>query len=248
MRGFGDREERSARHGVSYVMRIFARVALLPITLPLVGIAGAQAPRVQDQGSLTITINGQRAGREDFRIAVTPRGGTMEYLATATVDYGDRRLEPALRADSVGVPMSYQVSLRGTEGGPERWVGQISRGRVSAQIHSSRGPAAREYIVSDGAIIVDDDVFHQYAFVARHRDEGAVTILVPRRNTQMRLRIATAGAESVQIGTQEIDATHVVLTEPSGARREVWVDGEGRLLKVSIPARGIVALRDDPPR
>lgn len=229
-------------------MRMLARFALFPFMLVLPGMATGQAPRVQDQGSLTITINGQRAGREDFRIAVTPRGGAMEYLATATVDYGDRRLEPALRADSVGVPMSYQITLRGTEGGPERWIGQIARGRVSAQIHSSRGPAAREYVVSDGAIIVDDDVFHQYAFVARHRDEGAVTILIPRRNTQVRLRIATAGTESVQVGTRELEATHVVLTEPSGARREVWVDGQGRLLKVSIPARGLVALRDDPPR
>lgn len=229
-------------------MRILARHAVVPLSLPFLSALSAQAPRVQDQGSLTITINGQRAGREDFRIAVTPRGQGMEYVATATVDYGTRRLEPALRADSGGVPMSYQVTIRTTDDGAERWVGQIARGRVSAQIHSSRGPAAREYIVTEGAMIVDDDVFHQYAFVARHRDAGSITILVPRRNTQIRLAIATAGSETVQVGTQELAATHVVLTEPSGAKREIWVDAEGRLLKVTIPARGIVALRDDPPR
>ena len=51
----------------------------------------------------------------------------------------------------------------------------------------------------------------------------------------------------VSIGTTELDAKHIVVTEPSGATRDVWVDAKGRVLKVAIPSRNVVALRDDPP-
>jgi hypothetical protein len=51
----------------------------------------------------------------------------------------------------------------------------------------------------------------------------------------------------VSIGSTAIEARHLLFTEPSGAVREVWIDSAGRVLKVAIPARGIIALRDDPP-
>ena len=72
--------------------------------------------------------------------------------------------------------------------------------------------------------------------------------MLPRDNAQIRIRVERAGTERVAIGTREIEGTKLVLTEPSGAKREVWVDSEGRVLKVALPAKGIVALRDDPPR
>jgi hypothetical protein len=208
----------------------------------------AQGARLVDGGSFSITVNGQRAGREDFTISATPRGQMVEHIAQATVTFGDRRLSPSLIADSSGVPLSYKITTRSTSGGPESWQGTIVRGKVSARIETPRGPAAREFIVTEGALILDDDVFHQYYFLAQRRANGTLTVVVPHRNAQLRLQISTAGDERVQIGTQEIDARHLVLTEPSGAQREVWVDKQGRVLRVAIPAQGIVAVRDDPPR
>jgi len=60
--------------------------------------------------------------------------------------------------------------------------------------------------------------------------------------------VADAGTEKISIGGTPIDARHFTIADPGGANREVWADASGRLLKVSIPSRGIVALRDDPPR
>jgi len=209
---------------------------------------GAQSTQVIDQGSFTITVSNQRAGREDFRIEGTPGGSEgLEYVARATVVFGDRKLTPALRSDSTGVPSDYQIESRGTTTGAERWSGKITRGRVSARINNARGESAKEYIVTDGAIIIDDDVFHQYYFVARRPLESSVAIVVPRRNTQLVVRLTSGGSERLTIGTRDIEARHLVLTEPGGAARDVWVDARGRVLKVAIPSRNIVALRDDPP-
>jgi hypothetical protein len=227
-------------------MRPIAGLALAASTLAMAGVAVAQGTRIADQGSFTISQNGQRIGREDFTISAAPSGSGVEFTASATVQYGDRRLQPSLRTDSSGVAMSYEVTTRAANSPAERWEGSIVRGRVSARIQTPRGQSAKEFIVADGALVLDDEVFHQYFFIAR--EQGPVTVMRPRENTQLRVGVVREGSDRVAIGTRELEATRVVLTEPGGARREIWVDAEGRVLKVSLPASGIVALRDDPPR
>jgi hypothetical protein len=221
---------------------------LLPALLTVVPAwSHAQAARTLDRGSFNISVNGQRVGREDFTISGTPGAAGMEYLSRATISWGDRRLTPSLWSDSSGAPSRYRIEVKGTSGSVERWMGSITRGRVSAQIATSRGESDREYVVADGAVMLDDDVFHQYYFVALRAGQPTVATVIPRRNTQMTLRVSNAGTESVSIGSTAIEARHLLFTEPSGAVREVWIDSAGRVLKVAIPARGIIALRDDPP-
>ncbi len=210
-------------------------------------VADAQSARTLDAGSFTITVNGQRVGREDFTISGTPGASGMEYLSKATVTWGDRRLTPSLWSDSAGAPSRYRVEVRGTSGSVERWTGTISRGRVSAQINTARGESDREYVVADGAVMLDDDVFHQYYFVAQRASSSTVPIVVPRRNTQMGLRVSNVGSERLTIGGKSIEGQHLQFTEPSGTVRDVWVDSAGRVLRVAIPSKGIVAQRDDPP-
>jgi hypothetical protein len=231
-------------HTRSRFLRAF--LLLVAFTVPATS-RGQGAPRTIDEGSFSITIGGQRAGRENFSIKATPRGQSVEYLAQAQVVYGDRRLIPALVADSLGAPMTYEITTRNA-GDTEKWAGTIVRGRVSARILTPRGQMAREYIVTEGAVILDDDVYHQYYFVARSRSAGSVPVVIPRRNAQARLQISTAGQERLTIGTRELDATHLVLSEPGGDQRDLWIDSEGRVLKVEVPARGIVVTRDDPPQ
>ncbi len=213
-------------------------------SLPLQGQQGGA--KTIDEGSFTITVNGQRAGREDFSIAGTPSGRGTEYIAKATVVMGDRRLIPAMQTDSTGAPMTYQIQTRNASD-QEWWSGTISRGRVDARMRTSKGEARKEYIVTEGAIILDDDVFHQYYFVVSRARTGTAAVVIPRRNAQLTLRISAAGSDPIAIAGKELEATHYVLSEPSGAQRDLWVDGQGRVLKVAIPAKGIVALRDDPP-
>ena len=57
-----------------------------------------------DEGSFTIAVNGERVGREDFRIRSTPGSAGPEVVATASVSYSNRRVLPQMRADSAGIP------------------------------------------------------------------------------------------------------------------------------------------------
>jgi hypothetical protein len=228
-------------------MRLQVRVLASATFLAMPQVAWSQG-QIIDQGSFTITHNGQRAGREDFTITGTPAANPQELIARATVVYGDRRLIPELRADSLLTPYTYSVEVKNAGASQEKWRGTILRGRVSAKIESSRGEAAKEFIASEGALILDDDVYHQYYFVARKVTSGTIAVIIPRRNSQQILKVASAGEDRIMIGTQEIEARHLVISDASGEQRDLWVDAKSRVLKVAVPARGLVALRDDPPR
>lgn len=216
------------------------------LTLLLPGALAAQV-RTIDQGSFTITMNNQRIGREDFTIVEDASGGTATYLARAIVEYRERglRLQPNLTATAAGASTTYEITVRG--GAIQKWTGTIDRNRVSAYVSTERGQAAKEFVVSVGALVLDDDVFHQYYFLAKRAGEGTIPVIVPQRNTQSRVTVARQGSERIELGMREVEAQKLSVTEASGPARELWIDAQGRVLKVAIPSRGIVAARDDVP-
>ena len=223
-----------------------AAVAL--IALPLA--AGAQVTTV-DEGSFTVTRGGAAVGREEFRILRQPAGAGTEFVARALAAYGDRRIAPALQADPGGLPLRYQVEVREGRAVTHRLTGQLARGHFATQAQSGSSESARTYLLGDTTVVVDDELFHQYYFLALHRRGGAevaVPMLVPRRNVHGAARVREDGPERLTVGARVLDATRLVVTDPLGRARIVWIDGGGRVLRVASPAEGLVAQRDDPPR
>jgi hypothetical protein len=207
----------------------------------------AQGSRIVDEGSFTITVNGRTAGRESFRISATSRGDVTEYLARAEVTYGDRRVTPELRAGAEGTVVDYTVT---TKSGSlsESWKGAVARGRLNATIASGRGTAAREYMVPAGIILLDDEIIHHHWFLVLRSKSGGMPVVVPRRSdVQANVAMTTVGEETLQISNHGVPATHLRATIAGGEVHDIWVDKSGRLLKVAVPARGLVAIRDDPP-
>lgn len=214
------------------------------------GRLGAQVVTM-DEGSFTVTRAGARIGREEFRILRQPAAGGVAYVLRALGAYGDTRVSPALQTDSAGMPLRYQVEVRTGSTVELRIAGQLGGGRFTAQASTPTGEAAREYLVRDGTLILDQDVFHQYFALGLGRRADTATVvavLSPRRNRQGGLRVQSRDAQTVTIGGAALEATHLVLTGDAGDRREVWLDRAGRVLRVLLPAEGLEALRDDPPR
>ncbi len=221
------------------------RYAILSSALLLAAGPLAAQSSVVDEGSFTISRGGDRIGREDFVIRRTASPGGDVLVASATVSYNGQRLSPALRTDQNGAPLAYQVEVRTGAEVRERLVGQVGRGRFSARLRTPQGESAKEYIVSTGALVLDDDVFHQYYFVALRDGSGSVPVVVPRRNVQVSMRIDQRGSEPITIGGRSISARHMVLSG-SGEPRHIWADDEGRVLRVTVG--DVSAVRDEPPR
>jgi hypothetical protein len=207
--------------------------------------AGSQGTPV-DEGTFIISRNGAVIGKEAFRILRSSDRGHI-YSATAQCASGERRISPALSADAAGVPLLYRVEVKNGGDVEERLQATGRPGRLHAVLQTRTGESSKEYVVQNGALILDEDVFHHHFFVPLARGSGRVTVVVPRRNAQVSGRVEERGSEKVRVDGREVTAVHWVVTLPDGAR-DLWFDESGRLLKVALPARGLIALREELPR
>jgi hypothetical protein len=224
---------------------------LLGVTLALSAVVLSARPSAAqgapfDEGTFVVTRYGTVIGKESFRILRSSGKGLL-YTSTAQCAFGDRRISPALSVDAAGVPLLYRVEVKNGGEVEERLQASGRPGRLHAVLQTRTGESAKEYVVANGAVVLDEDVMHHYFFVPLARRTGAITVVVPRRNTQVVGQVEERPAEKITVDGRDVSAVHFVVTLPDGTR-DLWVDQSGRLLKVVVPARGLVAVREELPR
>ncbi|MHB8838410.1 MAG: hypothetical protein ACYC7F_05600 [Gemmatimonadaceae bacterium] len=225
------------------------RASTLFLASVLVSRAALGQATVTDDGSLTISRAGNRIGREDFSIRHVPTtAGAYETLTRGVVVTGAHRITVDLSADSIGLPVRFQFKSADDGRNSDSYRAEVSGRRFSARSIRVAGESARELLLPPGTLIVEDDVLHLLPFVVA-RGAGVVPAVVPSRGVVVRLTVEDAGTDHVFIALQSIEARKYVVREGGGGlSREVWMDTAGHLLKVAIPSRQLIAVRDDAPR
>ena len=211
-------------------------------------------PAMLDVGSFTISVNGERAGREQFSIqqTATADGATLELRAESAV--GDQRSAVRLEVDSNGSPLRYSVETRAGASITLRLGGQRVRGRFTTLARSSTGEAAREYLLRPGVHVLEDNGVLQYALLVRYPnlsvgDSLAIPVFTPIANRQGSIWVSRqSDHDTVVVAGSRRSATRWQVRLADGDVRLVWADADGRLLRLRIPARTLEALRDDVPR
>jgi hypothetical protein len=226
------------------------RLLLLSAFLLPAAVAPLDAQTV-DQGTFRVSVDGRDVGTEEFSITQSGSGAVAVTLASGKVDLrlaeGTLQLSPRLRAQGVGAdPVQYQVDVAGDA--PERVVGTIGGGRVSAKIVTAAGEQLREYVASAGAVVLDEGVAHHYYFLATRTHAGRVPIIVPRDNRQVMATVSSRGEESVQVGGRTVRLFHLLVQPQGGTEANVWVDDLNRVIKVEIPGSHYLAVRTELPR
>lgn len=208
---------------------------------------------VVDEGSFAVTIDGREAGSEEFTIRRAGLNRDDALFATATVnlarDGGTQRIEVVYRATpGEGLPKCdgttpcYQVDVDGPDAISLRLAlaGRRYVARVLDRVHEE----IREFPAAPGTRILETDVAHLYYFLRDVPQGTVVPVLGPRERSHTSLTVGAAREESLQLGPNVVDARRVELSAGDD-RRIVWFDRLGRVLRVSIPARGYVAQRTD---
>ena len=218
---------------------------------PALALAAPAAAQTVDQGSFRVYVEGNEVGTEDFTITQVLSGTVAVTMATGRVDLrlptGSLQLSPRLRAQGVGAdPVQYQVDVSGDA--PQRIVGTIGSGRVSAKIVTAAGEQLREYVATNGAVVLDDGVAHHYYFLAQRTHAGRVPVIVPRDNRQVMATVTNRGEEAVQVAGQSVRLFHLVVQPQGGPQADVWVDALNRVIRVDVPARRYQAVRTALPR
>ena len=231
-------------------MRTAALFALMTGVLTVPG----QAQTVTlDEGSFRISVGGKEVGTEVFSIRQNGSGPNAVIIAVGRVvldgDKGPQELSSELQVAGGSLrPAAYEVRVQGADA--EQIKGRVVGGRFSAQIVSPAGEQMREYLAGDGAIVSDEGVAHQYYFLARRADgkSARIPIIIPRMNKQVVAQVTAGGAEKIAIAGRSYDAHKYTIAAPGTPTREVWVDSEGRVLRLEIGDRKLTAQRVAAPK
>jgi hypothetical protein len=218
---------------------LFGVVAFACIGAP----AAAQTVRL-DEGTFRILVDGREVGTETFSLRQNGTGADAVVIAQGRVVLDSNETTANVQLAGTGLRLvAYDVELSGADA--RRIRASVSGSRASARTLSAAGETMKEYLVSDGAVLLDDGVAHHYYMIAQRAEAGSrsTPILIPRESRQVQATITVAGSESVSAGGSTVTAQRIVVQPEGGDTRTVWVDAEGRVLRVEIPARNYVAVR-----
>jgi len=216
---------------------------LLPVVEP--GAALQAQDVVLDEGRFALFIEGREAGSESFSIHRLGMGESARILATATVAVDGLEMRPTLEARPDFIVTAYQNEVTGARKGELSVV--LNGNRYVSRVSSADGEVQREYRAAPRTAVLENRVSHHYFFVARFIDSGTgpIVALSPFDGGQARLEVVSSESEPFQLGGESVDARHVRL-QGGGDMREIWIDDQGRVLRVEIPALGFRAERLPP--
>jgi hypothetical protein len=227
-------------------MRLESWVAAGLIALVVPVPATAQTVQL-DEGTFRLLVGGREVGVETFSIRRNGEGADAVVIAQGRVvlnDNGGSEVIANVQVAGAGLrPVAYDLELRGADA--RRIRGSVSGSRASARTLSPTGETMREYLVTDGAVILDDGVAHHYYFMAQRAAGGATRtpIMVPRESRQLVATMTMGGEESVSAGGTTTRARRVTVEPAGGDTRHVWIDAQGRVLRVEVPGRNYTAVR-----
>jgi hypothetical protein len=225
-------------------LRLAGPAIALALSALAPSILAAQG-RIIDEGTFSITRGGA-SEKENFRIARIENG---LIKATAQVVSGTQRVTSILTVDSLGTPVSYDVTV--TENGAKSVAVKAVAGgaRFVAKTNDQHGDESmREYpIVAGHSLLVESGLLHQLYFAALGHRPGTIQVIDPRGARVTPGTLSALGLEPVDVGGKSVTGTHYSLVSGS-VRRDFWVDSAGRLLRVEIPSDQLVAAREEVPR
>jgi hypothetical protein len=192
-------------------------------------------------------MQGREVGTETFRIQRSGMGDDARIVAVGNITIetssGRITMSPNIRAAPDLTPRAFTNEITGAR---EAQVSGVLEGnRFVTRVRSPAGEAQREFRAGEGTVVLEQDVAYLYYFLARlvEQEGGTLTAIVPSTGDQQRLQVASAPVEPFQLGREQLQVRHVRL-EGGERLHEVWLDDQGRVLRVEIPSRGYRAERN----
>jgi hypothetical protein len=227
--------------------------AALILACAVVGVAAqkknAAAPAVslfaQDNGKLTIKLDGQTVGHEEFEI--TPSGGG--WLAKGNADIKPSKGQASKVSGSLalqpdGAPISYEWTSQAEKTNSAHLLFTNGLAKMTLQMQGAH-PFDQTFTFDTPVIaVLDNNLYHQYAVLARlynwsKRGPQTFPVLIPQE-----LMPGTITAEST--GTATIDGKSYEGFRVSTADLEVdlYLDSTHRLMRLEVPAAKVSVVRD----
>src|SRR5882724_1122775 len=193
--------------------------------------ARASAVLASDKGKLTVQLDGQTVGHEDFEISASGAGWTAKSSGTLT-------LQPD------GAPISYDwtAQTEKTNGAHVLFANGIAK--ITLQMQGAR-PFQQDLSFGSPMIaVLDNNLYHQYAVLARIYDwsKGGVQtfpVIIPQELTPGSITVQSTGSASAEGKTYE-----GLKVTSSDLQILLLLDTNHRLMRLEVPEAKVSVIRD----
>jgi hypothetical protein len=199
----------------------------------------------EDKGKLTIKLDGQTVGHEDFEI--TPSGGG--WLAKGDADIKASKgpaskVSGSLTLQPDGAPISYEWTSQAEKTNSARLLFTNGLAKMTLQMQGAQ-PFDQTFTFNTPLIaVLDNNLYHQYAVLARLYDwskRGPQTfpVLIPQELMPGNVTAESTGSASIDGKSYEgfrVNTTDLEI--------DLYLDSTHRLMRLEVPAAKVSVVRD----
>jgi hypothetical protein len=199
----------------------------------------------QDKGKLTIKLDGQTVGHEEFEIASSGAGWRAKGTAEIKPPEGaSSKISGTLTLQPDGAPISYEWTSQAekTNGAHILFANGIAK--ITLEMQGAR-PFEQDLSFNNPLIaVLDNNLYHQYAVLARVYDwskRGVQTfpVLIPQELTP-----GTITVESTGSATSDGKTFEGLKVTSSDLEILLLLDTNHRLMRLEVPAAKVSVIRD----
>lgn len=214
-----------------------------------------------DKGRLTIKLAGQTVGHEDFEIAPAGGGWLAKGVSEIKPPQGaSSKVAGSLTLQPDGAPISYEWSSQAEKTNGAHILFANSVAKITLEMQGAR-PCTSEEIKdpkrtqpcffeqdltfnSPLIAILDNNLYHQYAILARvydwsKRGEQTFPVLIPQELTPGTIKVESTGSakadgksyEGLKVTTSDIEIL-------------LLLDGNHRLMRLEVPSATVSVVRE----
>jgi hypothetical protein len=208
------------------------------------GQSAAAPAFVEEKGKFRVTVGGAPAGQEQFSITLENgnwvAGGSAEVRAP---DGPTTRVTGTLTLKPDGTPVRYQWSTQGAKKASATVDFSGGVATIELRLEGEKPFTQQFFFPSPRVVILDNNLFHQYAILARLYDwarkgEQDFPVLVPQTMTPGSIKVQSIGKEAVDGRPLE-----VLRVKTEDLEVFLYLDGL-RLVRIAAPASNAEAARE----
>jgi len=207
--------------------------------------ASGAAVFAQDKGKLTIKLDGQTVGHEEFEIA----SSGAAWLAKGTTDIkppdgGASKVTGTLTLQPDGAPISYEWTSQAEKTNGAHILFAKGVAKITLEMQGAR-PFEQDLSFNTPLIaVLDNNLYHQYAVLARIYDwskRGAQTfpVIIPQDLTPGTITVESTGSASadgksyqgLKVNTSDLE---IILL----------LDNNHRLIRLEVPTAKVSVIRE----
>lgn len=227
------------------ILRFDTRIGCLISVLALAATAMAAALVFSpDKGKFKILVNGQPAGTEEFSLSAN--GGNWVARGTAEIQtpQGAAHVTGNLELRPDGAPVRYEWNMQGAKKAASTIVFNGATANVELRMEGARPYTQQFTFNSDRVIVLDNNMYDQYAILARLYDwdkKGAQTfsVIVPQEMTPGSVTVESLGKQDTGSGAK----LEQLRVKTEDIEINLFLDGQ-RLVRIVSPSANAEIIRE----